>query len=127
VLDCITTPETTKLCYAAMGRSGGRYVALDPFSDAVAATRAVVRPGWVFGLEPLGDEIAWPAPHSRKPNPTARKFLQVWHLTMEGLVKRGHVRFHPQVVREGGLAGALEGLDDMRKKRVVGQKLIYNL
>ncbi|KAL7782698.1 hypothetical protein V8C43DRAFT_194128 [Trichoderma afarasin] len=126
-IDCVTTPESSRLCYAAMSRLGGRYVALDPYSDTVAATRAVVRPSWVFGLEPLGDEIAWPEPHTRKPNRIAQDFLEVWSRTMQGLVDRKLIRFHPQLVRDGGLAGALEGLDDIRSGRVSGKKLLYNL
>ncbi|KAF7548815.1 hypothetical protein G7Z17_g6813 [Cylindrodendrum hubeiense] len=126
-IDCITTPDSTRLCYAALGRAGGRYVALDPYSDAVVATRAIVRPSWVFGLELLGDEIAWPAPHNRKPNHIAENFLGVWSRTMQGLVNRKLIHFHPQIVRDSGLAGALEGLDDIRSKKISGQKLIYTL
>lgn len=126
-IDCITTAKTTELCYAALGRAGGRYVALDPYSDSVTATRGIVRPDWVFGLEPLGDEIAWPSPHSRKPNTIAQSFLEVWNPTMQSLVSRGLIRFHPQVVRDTGLAGALEGLEDIRSKKVSGKKLIYTL
>ncbi|KAI0972281.1 hypothetical protein F4678DRAFT_429841 [Xylaria arbuscula] len=126
-LDCITTPDTTKLCYAALGRSGGRYVAIDPYSEAVVSTRAVVHDDWVFGLEPLGDEIAWPAPHGRKPNPVAQDFLQKWHPTMKSLINRGLIRSHPQSIRDGGLAGALNGIEDIRQKRDGGKKLIYTL
>lgn len=30
-MDCITTTESMKLCYGAIGGSGGRYISLDPF------------------------------------------------------------------------------------------------
>lgn len=126
-LDCITTPDTTRLCYTALGRSGGRYVALDPFSEAVAATRSIVRPDWVLGPEMIGEEIAWPEPHSRKPNPAARAFCEAWTRTLQQLLDRGLIRTHPQLVRNSGLAGALEGLEDIRAKKISGQKLIYVL
>ncbi|OAA66676.1 Alcohol dehydrogenase superfamily, zinc-type [Niveomyces insectorum RCEF 264] len=126
-LDCITTDATTRLCYEALGRAGGRYVALDVWSKEVAATRAVVRPSFVVGMEPLGDAIAWPAPFGRPANPVALAFCKAWNRTMQGLVDRGLVRLHPQLVRDTGLAGALQGLDDLRQKRVVGKKLIYTL
>jgi NADPH:quinone reductase-like Zn-dependent oxidoreductase len=126
-LDCITTPETTRLCYAALGRSGGRYVSLDPFSEAVAATRGVVKPDWVLGPELVGEDIAWPEPHGRKGNPEARVFCEAWTRTLQRLVDQGLVRTHPQLVRETGLQGALGGLDDIRAKKVSGQKLVYLL
>lgn len=31
VLDCITTTDSMKLCYEAIGSAGGRYISLDPF------------------------------------------------------------------------------------------------
>lgn len=126
-LDCITTPETTRLCYAALGRAGGRYVALDPFSEAVAATRSIVRPDWVLGPELVGEDIAWPAPHGRKGNPEARVFCEAWTRTLQGLLDRGLIRTHPQLVRDTGLAGALGGLEELRAKKISGQKLIYVL
>ncbi|KAL2147102.1 hypothetical protein VTI28DRAFT_532 [Corynascus sepedonium] len=126
-LDCITTPETTRLCYAALGRSGGRYVALDPFSEAVSATRAVVRPDWVLGPELVGEDIAWPAPHGRKGNPEAREFCEAWTRTLQNLVDQNLIRAHPQLVRDTGLEGALGGLDDLRAKKISGQKLVYLL
>ncbi|KAH6845640.1 hypothetical protein B0I37DRAFT_380772 [Chaetomium sp. MPI-CAGE-AT-0009] len=126
-LDCITTPETTRLCYAALGRTGGRYVSLDPFSEAVAATRSIVHPDWVLGPELVGEDIAWPAPHGRKGNPEARVFCEAWTRTLQRLVDQGLLRTHPQLVRETGLAGALGGLDDIRAKKVSGQKLVYLL
>jgi NADPH:quinone reductase-like Zn-dependent oxidoreductase len=127
VLDCIATPDTMKLCYAAMGRSGGRYAALDPFSADVAATRAVVHPSWVVGMEPLGDEIAWPAPYGRDANPAALAFCKAWNPTMQRLLDRGLVRLHPQHVRDTGLAGALEGLAEIRENKFAGEKLIFTL
>ncbi|KAL2156837.1 hypothetical protein VTH06DRAFT_4216 [Thermothelomyces fergusii] len=126
-LDCITTPDTTRLCYAALGRSGGRYVALDPFSEAVAATRAVVHPDWVLGPELMGEDVDWPAPHGRKANPVARRFCEAWTRTLQTLVDQKLIRPHPQIVRDSGLEGALGGLDDLRAKKISGKKLVYLL
>lgn len=126
-LDCITTPDTTRLCYAALGRTGGRYVALDPFSQAVAATRAAIYPDWVLGPELIGEDVAWPAPHGRKANPVAKAFCEEWNRILQGLLDRGLIRMQPQLVRDTGLEGALEGLEDIRAKQVSGQQLVYTL
>lgn len=38
-LDCIAEPETLQLCYACLGRAGGRYTALEPYAEALARAR----------------------------------------------------------------------------------------
>ena len=126
-LDCITTPDTTRLCYAALGRAGGRYVSLDPYSEVVAASRTIVQAGWVLGPELIGEEIGWPVPHGRKGNPVAKAFCEEWNRTLQELLTKGLIRTHPQLVRETGLAGALDGLEDIRSQKFSGQKLIYTL
>ncbi|KAF1957272.1 GroES-like protein [Byssothecium circinans] len=126
-VDCITTPETTQLCYLALGRTGGRYVSLDPFSDAVAASRKVVAAGWVLGPELMGEDVGWPAPHGRAANPFAREFCVEWNKTLQRLLDEGQIRTHPQLVRDTGLEGVLDGLREIREKKVYGQKLTYTL
>ena len=126
-VDCITTPETTRLCYESLGRTGGRYVSLDPFSEAVASTRNRVAAGWVLGPELVGEEIGWPAPHGRKANQFAKRFCVAWNKTLQKLLWDGCIRTHPQMVRDTGLQGALGGLDEIRAKQVSGQKLVFTL
>ena len=126
-IDCITTPDTTKLCFESLGRTGGRYVSLDPFSEAIAATRKRVAVDCVLGPELMGDEIIWPAPHGRKANPYAKNFCSVWNRTLQQLLDNGNIRTHPQLVRNTGLQGALGGLEEIRAKKVSGQKLVFSL
>ncbi|KAK3181870.1 putative secondary metabolism biosynthetic enzyme [Lecanicillium sp. MT-2017a] len=126
-LDCITTLDTTRLCYESFGRSGGRYVALDPYSEAIAATREAVKADWVLGPEMIGEDVGWPAPHGRKANPIAKRFCDSWNRTLQNLLDRGVIRTHPQRVLDTGLAGALDGFEDIRSKKVSGEKLTYTL
>ncbi|KAH8726361.1 chaperonin 10-like protein [Phaeosphaeriaceae sp. PMI808] len=126
-IDCITTRETTQLCYKALGRTGGRYVSLDPFSEAIAATRKIVAADWVLGPELRGDEILWPAPHGRPANPYAKEFCVMWNKTLQQLLNEGKLRTHPQLVRDTGLEGTIGGLQEIRTKQVSGQKLIFTL
>lgn len=127
VLDCITSPDTTRLCYAALGRAGGRYVALDPYSGAVAGSRSIVHADWVFGMDLLGEDVAWPAPHGRSANPVAKQFGIIWNKTLQSLLNSGLVHPHPQQVRDKGLAGALEGLHQIRSNKGLPYKLVYTL
>jgi len=45
----------------------------------------------------------------------------------EKLLKEGKIKAHPVDVRPGGLKGVLEGLDEMRKGKVSGKKLVYRV
>ncbi|KAK4201206.1 Enoyl reductase LovC [Triangularia verruculosa] len=126
-LDCITTVESMKICYAAIGRRGGRYTALDPFPDVVANTRRVVKADWVLGPVMLGKDIGWPAPHGRPANPELSAFGVEWVRTVQSLLEQGKLRAHPTEVRRGGLEGALDGLDRIKNKKVSGVKLVYSM
>ncbi|KAJ9150918.1 NAD(P)-binding protein [Pleurostoma richardsiae] len=126
-VDCITSPDSTRLCYAALGRAGGRYTALDAYSEAVTATRKIVRADWVLGPELLGEDIAWPAPHGRPANPEAKAFCVEWTRTLQGLLDRGLIRPHPLRVSDKGLKGVLDGFAEIRAKKVSGEKLVYTL
>ena len=127
VLDCITTADTTRLCYAAIGRAGGRYVALDPYSVAVAGSRAIVHADWVFGMDLMGEEVLWPTPHGRKRDAVAHSFGVQWNKTLQTLLDRDLIRPHPQLVRETGLEGALEGIQEIRSTKGLSHKLVYTL
>ncbi len=43
-VDCIASDATLKICYSAIGRAGGQYIALNPFPEHLAATRKVIKP-----------------------------------------------------------------------------------
>ncbi|KAE9382259.1 oxidoreductase [Stipitochalara longipes BDJ] len=47
--------------------------------------------------------------------------------TAEHLLKEGKIKPHPKEIREGGLKGVLDGIQDMREKKVRGKKLVYVL
>ncbi|KAI3392606.1 hypothetical protein diail_5446, partial [Diaporthe ilicicola] len=82
-LDCITTVDSTTFCFAAIGRAGGKYVALDPFSTE-AATRAIVKTDWVLGPSIFGDGSTWPLPYGRPPDDELRAYGQrLWKVAQK--------------------------------------------
>ncbi|KAF2175884.1 NAD(P)-binding protein [Zopfia rhizophila CBS 207.26] len=127
VLDCISTTASMQFCYQALGRAGGKYTALEPYAEAVAHTRKVVKPDWIMGPQMLGKEIAWPEPHWRPADPEMGEFGATWTATLQKLLDRGLIRPHPIVVKQGGLREVLGGIDDIRSKKISGKKLVYAL
>jgi NADPH:quinone reductase-like Zn-dependent oxidoreductase len=130
VLDCVTTPETTQLCYAAIGRGGGRYVALDPFVHAVTASRAAtVDPSWFNVRNLLGRE----EPEDQGPNagrlatPEDLVFCAEAIQVMQGLLDRGLVHTHPTEIMPDGWDGVVSGLAQLRKQAPSAVKMVYTV
>ena len=126
-LDCITSHDSIKICYGALGRLGGKYTALDPYPEAVAQTRKVVKADWVMGPVMIGKEIAWPAPHRFEGSEELRRFGEEWFEVLQWLLDEGSIRTHPLNVSTGGLPGVLNGLERVKAGKVAGEKLVYSL
>lgn len=126
-LDCIARTDSTRLCLGALARGGGLYTALNPFSEAIAATRKAVRCDWVLGPEMNGEEVRWPEPHGRPANPALKVLAAEWVRMLQILMDRNLIRPHPLEIHDSGLEGVLEGFADLRAKKISGKKLIYLL
>lgn len=126
-LDCITGQESIRLCYAAIGRAGGKYTALDPYPEAVAKTRQVVVADWVLGPTMLGKDIAWPPPHEIKGSKELRDFGESWLAVVQRLLDEGKIRVHPLKIMEGDFQDVLQGIETVRTGKMSGQKLVYSL
>ncbi|KAK4158308.1 putative zinc-binding dehydrogenase family oxidoreductase [Chaetomidium leptoderma] len=127
VLDCISTTQSMEFCYSVVGRSGGRYTALEPFSPGIAATRKLIKPDWVLAPVMLGRPIGWPVPYKRDVMSDMVEFSVKWVKTLQELYDKRLLRPHPLVVRSGDLAGVLEGLQEVRAGKLSGKKLVYTL
>ena len=65
--------------------------------------------------------------HRFPPQPADYEFAVKWLELVERLYGEGKIRMHRAEVRDGGLDGVLEGLDDLRNGRVSGVKLVYRV
>lgn len=127
VLDCISTLASMQFCYKVMGRPGGMYTALEPYPESIAQTRSVIRPDWILTLQVLGHDIVWPEPHHRSASEDIAEFGATWTTILNRLLKDGLIKPHPLIVRGGGLTKVLEGVEDIRSKKVSGEKIVYLL
>ena len=125
-LDCVAQADTTQLCYAALGRAGGRYVTLEPFREAVAQTRPLtVQPSWFMAPTLIGVAVDMHGAFARQARPEDRMFGARAFLTMQGLLDRGLVDTHPVKVMTGAWEGVVQGVDMMRTEPPSGYKLVY--
>ncbi|KAF5498415.1 Deshydrogenase mokE [Colletotrichum fructicola] len=123
-LDCISTVESTTVCYNAMGRAGGNYVALEPFPEH-AATRAVVTKDFVVGPCIFGEGCTYPAPYGREPDEKMRALgVELWEIA-ERLVHEGKLNHHPVRILEGGFEGIRKGLELLTHKGSAARLFSY--
>ena len=125
-LDCITDTSSMRICYAAIGSKGGKYVALDPFPIR-AHTRRSVKPSWIITFTMFNKPIKWQKPFEREAKPKDREFAEKWFQIAQALLNEGLITPHALEKRAGGLAGVIEGVDRVRRGLVSGVKLVYEI
>lgn len=124
VLDCISEPETMEFCYKCLGRTGGKYTALEPFPSFLHTRPKTVKADWVLGPTLLGKKLSWPEPFGREGDDEDREFGFEWFSVAQELLDTDQLRSHPIKVIGTSLEETLGGLEVLRKKQVSGQKLI---
>ncbi|PNP46748.1 hypothetical protein TGAMA5MH_01699 [Trichoderma gamsii] len=126
-LDCVTEAGTMKMCYDAIGSAGGRYVGLEPLATHIQYTRRTVRADWVIGRTLSGLPVRLDGVYGRPARPQDRQFAEHFFPMAEKLIADGQLKPHPVELRTGGLEALVEGIDDLRKGKVRGRKLVYPL
>lgn len=125
-IDCVSQAETTALCYAALGRAGWRYVLLEPFRKAVAATRALtVAPSFCMGLTLFGKEVALDGVYGREARPADREMARGMFGQVQRMMDEGLFSTHPVRSMEGGWEGVMQGVDTIRTQTSSGFKMVY--
>ncbi|KAM0794931.1 chaperonin 10-like protein [Usnea florida] len=125
-LDCVTEAETTQLCYSALGRAGGRYVAVEPFRESVTQTRAgTVKPSWFNVMTIWGRKVMLGGDFGREASAEDRAFGARAFRAVQEVMDRGEVSTHPVKVMEGGLEGVVKGLAIIRSQPPSGYKFVY--
>ncbi|THY86247.1 putative alcohol dehydrogenase [Aureobasidium pullulans] len=124
-IDCITEESSMKICYAAIGRAGGRYIGMDPFPAHVAATRKIVKSDWVVAFRITGMPCNWPAPFTSDADPELSGSAIPFFDSVEKLLADGQIKTHPAKVSGGGLEAVIGGVDLLRRKEISAEKLVY--
>ncbi|KAI8908643.1 zinc-binding oxidoreductase ToxD [Powellomyces hirtus] len=123
VLDCISLPDSAKICADSFGKSGGKYSALLSVQDF---PRKDVQNVSTLAYTALGESFhKFGQVFDAKPDDYAFQ-ISFWLLT-EQLIKEGKISVHPPQIGKDGLKGVLEGMDLLRKNKVSGTKLVYRV
>lgn len=126
-LDCITDAESAAICYSALGRTGGTYTCLEE-CPAAWRTRRMVKVKEVMGFQVLGVDINLAgSTYTRPGDPALFEIGKQWASEMEALMESGRVKPHPLRELESGWDSIVEGLTQLRKGEVRGQKLVVKV
>ncbi|OKL63919.1 hypothetical protein UA08_00471 [Talaromyces atroroseus] len=128
-LDCISLSQTTQFCLAAIGRAGGRYVALEPYRERLASIRKAVKMSWIMMLTIFGERVALDGVYGRDAQPGDYEFGKKLFGKMQRLLDQGEdiVRTHPVQLMGGRWEGVVKGLDLIRASELSGRKLVYSI
>ncbi|KAK6844095.1 Enoyl reductase [Apiospora arundinis] len=123
ILDPFTDAKRIALCYAAMGRAGGRYACLEMYPDYVLE-RKTIQVSFVMGPALLGHRLALDYGYERDADPEMRAFGVSWYHILQYLLDHGQLRPHPLRELEGKFQGVLRGVKMLKSKEVSGAKLV---
>lgn len=127
VLDCVTSSEAMRMCYEAIGATGGRYCALETVSTRVKYTRRDVYTDWVMAPTLFGNPVKLAGVYGRPAMPSNRQLAAMLFRMAESLIKQGILRPPRYEIRIGGLRSVEEGVEDLRRGKIKGGKLVYPL
>ena len=122
----MTEAKTMRLCYASMGRAGGKYTCLEMYQEHLH-TRKSIKPDFVMGAAIIGDEIALSQGYGSEADRSKRTFGIEWYKILQALVDTGRLKAHPHRVLPGGFPAIFEGLKMLKSRSVSGYKLVVRI
>ncbi|KAJ5579639.1 uncharacterized protein N7459_005624 [Penicillium hispanicum] len=126
VLDPFAEARTLRLCYDAIGRTGGRYCALEQYQESLCS-RKTVKHDLVMGGAISGRGVELPEPYGIPPQPEIGVWARKWYQTIQRLVDAGKMKPCPVEMIPGRFEGILQGLDMLKMGKVSGKKLIVSI
>lgn len=129
ILDCIGTDASSTYCSKILPPTGGHYHSVRaPLPNPLKELRPEesVKATTALGYTMLGERFELPG-MVFEADKEEEAFGKEWGRVAGELVAGGRVRPHEVDVREGGLAGVVKGLEELKRGEVRGRKLVYSL
>ncbi|GAW20137.1 hypothetical protein ANO14919_096340 [Xylariales sp. No.14919] len=129
VLDTVSTPSTAAICAAAFAspsdtRRKGDLIYCNLLGED--CPREDVESVFFLGYSLSGESYIFEA-EEFPAQPEDLGFARKWIPIVDKLWVEGKLKNHPEKVGEGGLLGCIEGMEEMRRGRVSGVKLVYRV
>ncbi|MCJ1252152.1 hypothetical protein MMC30_009390 [Trapelia coarctata] len=126
--DTISNEQTAAICAAALSSSSSGSKIYSNLMPIDKLPRDDVQNNCTLAYSSLGEDFKIGEKGQEMPgkNEDLEFASKFWSIAEE-LLSEGKVKPHPVDLRPGGLKGVLEGLDEMRKGKVSGKKLVYRI
>ena len=125
-IDCITTPESVRCCFTALGRAGARYAGLEHVPEDWK-TRKALKVDMPMTYAIMGREVKLDGPYYRNADMAKFDLGVRWSQDVQQLVDKGRLKCHPVREIPGKWSGIIKGLDMLRNSQVRGQKLVVRI
>lgn len=125
-LDPFAESKTVRLCQDAIGRTGGRYCALEQYTEELIS-RKTIKHELVMGGAIAGKGVNLPEPYGIQPRPEIGVWARPWYRSLQKLINAGKIRPCPEEIIPGRFDGILKGLERLQRGEVSGKKLIVSL
>ncbi|KAL4954431.1 putative zinc-binding dehydrogenase family oxidoreductase [Aspergillus filifer] len=126
VLDPMVGAPTQRLCYQAICRVGGRYIALEAWQP-LNHTRVAVYPTFIMGPAIIGSHSPLPNGYGFEADPEKQEFGILFYERIKKLFDKGKLKVHPVRVLPGRWEAIPKGLELLKTGRVSGQRLVVFL
>jgi hypothetical protein len=126
IIDPMVEARTMELCYASMGRLGGKYCCLEMYNEELR-TRNVVKPELVMGMAILGRKVQLEDGYGVDESPERRRFGVEWFSAMRKVMDEGKLTWHPVGLLPGRWDAILEGLALLKNREVSSEKLVVKI
>jgi len=127
IVDPFSDLRTMALADEAMGRAGGRYVALESYQDMSGKKGKLIERELIMGQMITGKAIPLTDGYGKPEDPE----LGVWgvgcYKSIQRLVDERKLIPHPLRVLDGGFEVVLEGLEMLKRKEISGEKIVVRL
>ncbi|OQV09042.1 hypothetical protein CLAIMM_13224 [Cladophialophora immunda] len=121
--DTIAIESSAEICAQSLStHPGTRYGATNPINSP----RDDVESSSVVMYTMFGEAFVF-GPRQFAADPQDWEFAKMFMGLTEQLLAEGKLKTHPEVVKEGGLAGVIQGLKDLQAGKVHSGKLVYRV
>ena len=128
--DCISEGSSPKICADALSTEKNPEGELPAYGTILKVTdfpRKDVKHTYSLGYTVVGETFYFRKGVEWKASKDDFEFAKKWATFNEPLLAEGKIVPHRMSLRDGGIEKVLEGVDDVRKGKVSGEKIVYTI